>query len=78
MVVHFNCLKKCFSKEEENQHKTKCVETGLFRNQTVHTMPEPPVQKQEEKQSNEDDDSDEEWIDETEEVPRIHQRQTLT
>ena len=41
-------------------------------------MPEPPVQKQEEKQSNEDDDSDEEWIDETEEVPRIHQRQTLT
>ena len=41
VVVHFNCLKKCFSKEEENQDKTKCVETGLSPNQTVHIMPEP-------------------------------------
>ena len=31
VVVHFNCLKKCFSKEEENQDKTKCVETGSMK-----------------------------------------------
>ena len=62
VVVHFNCR---FSKEEENQDKTKCVETELSPNQTVHTMPEPSVQKQEEKQSSEEDDSDEEWIVET-------------
>ena len=36
VVVYFCYLKKCFSKEEENQDKTKCLETGLSPNQTVH------------------------------------------